>query len=298
MRIALIAPDWDNAWIPMLTNEIKSRGHTVLRWEKSTGFDNIQAVNIVIHCWANSKPVGGAKNIMFLRRFELFDNCLSKIHWEDITDLILVNTWIKKIVDRYFKANNIKAKTHLIYNAVDTVQWAFKDRRPNTKIGMACHVHPKKNLPLALEVLSTLPPGYELHIVGAVQDPCTAEYLNHVGTQLERKIYLYDHISRHQLNIWWEQFGFCLSTSLSEGNPNNVLEAMAKGIKPIVLNWPGAEDQFPHECIGNSAYELSCMITNTLTGNALYESKKYRELVQKHFSVYNIKQIIDIALEN
>jgi hypothetical protein len=41
--------------------------------------------------------------------------------------------------------------------------------------------------------------------------------------------------------------GVCLSTSLSEGNPNNVIEAMAKGIKPVVHAWPGAEDQFPED---------------------------------------------------
>lgn len=299
MKIALIAPDWGNSWIPLIQAEVERRGNEFAQITPANlalaSAELIPAFDIFMHAWAGP-PIEGKRNVMFLRRYELFNGALAKIDWEHVQDLILVNSWIKGIVDTHFKAKGIKTKTHLIYNAVDTAQWAYQPRRGNHRIGMACHVHPKKNLPLALELLAQLPPGYELHIAGAIQDSCTAEYLDHLGKALQRKVYLYGHIPRDQLNVWWEQFGFCLSTSISEGNPNNVLEAMAKGIKPLVLNWPGAEDQFPAECIGNSAQALAYIVMNTQAGHSPYDSAGYLALVESRFSLNNIKRAVDIAL--
>jgi hypothetical protein len=83
---------------------------------------------------------------------------------------------------------------------------------------------------------------------------------------------------------------YCLSTSISEGNPNNVIEAMAKGIKPIVHNWPGAEDQFPMS-IFNSVDEAVKLLTENT-----YESRMYRGSVESKFSLKNFEQVADIAL--
>lgn len=304
MRIALVAPDWGNSWIPLFKNEVESRGHEFFHWEAGKecplrfygphankhgpGESGHDFFDVLLHAWATSEPVPGKRNIMFLRRYELFDNCLSKQNWEHVSDLIIVNSWIKFIVDDYFKRKQIKTKTHLIYNAVDTSQWTFKERKPNKRIGMSCHVHPKKNLPLALDIIAGT--DYELHIAGAIQDPCTAEYLDHRAKLQKNKVYLYGHIPREQLNMWWEQMGFCLSTSISEGNPNNVLEAMAKGIKPVVHHWPGAGDQFPH--LFNTSQEAKTI----LSSDERYDSNRYLELVNQRFSLDNIKRVIDIGV--
>ncbi len=295
MRVALVAPDWGNSWIPLIKAEVERRGHAFSCIRPGDSVNNSQGNTVAIHAWADQTGLTpmplSVRNVMFMRRYELFNNALPTIRWQYVSDLILVNSWIKGEVDQYFKVKGIKTRTHLIYNAVDTSQWTFKERKPNHRIGMACHVHPKKNLPLALEVLANLPEHFELHIAGAVQDMCTHEYLDHLARQMRRKVILYGHIDREHLNLWWDQMGFCLSTSISEGNPNNVLEAMAKGIKPVVLNWPGAEDQFSADCMGYSAAALAFFIQ---TGP--YESLRYRQHVEKFHSLDNISRAVDIAL--
>jgi glycosyltransferase involved in cell wall biosynthesis len=288
MKVALIAPDWGNSWIPLIKAEVESRGHEFIQ---NTQCFASSKTDLFIHAWAATQPFPGTRNVMFLRRYEFFESCLQKVVWECVSDLIVVNSWIKAHVDNYFAEHGIQTKTHLIYNAVDTSQWTYKERKGNHRIGMVCHVHPKKNLPLALEVLNHLPEEYELHIAGAIQDPCTYEYLNHMAKLAKRKVYMYGQLPRQQLDIWWEQMGFCLSTSLSEGNPNNVLEAMAKGIKPVVLNWPGAEDQFYESWVGKDAHELAGIIKL-----GLYDSKLYREHVEEFHPLANIKKAVDIAL--
>ena len=84
---------------------------------------------------------------------------------------------------------------------------------------------------------------------------------------------------------------YCLSTSISEGNPNNVIEAMAKGIKPVVHYWPGAETQFK-PWLFRSVYEAVAEISG-----GEYESDKYLACVRDNFSLANIERVLDLAID-
>lgn len=53
---------------------------------------------------------------------------------------------------------------------------------------------------------------------------------------------MYGHVG--DIDLWLEDKNYLLCTAISEGCPNNVIEAMAKGIKPVVHNWPGSESLF------------------------------------------------------
>lgn len=284
MKVSLITP-WKNAWIPLYKDAFERRGHEFGVFKDKAPKDS----DIVLHGWAiGTPPVERAKNIVFLRRYELFDGGLSRVNWSRTDELICVNSWIKEVTTRLLEQNGVKTPVHLIYNAASPEKWTYAERGHGKRIGMACHVHPKKNLPLALQILGALPEDYELHIAGDVQDPCTAEYLNHVSAAMGRRLYLYGHVE--DLNLWWGQMNYCLSTSLSEGNPNNVIEAMAKGIKPIVHNWPGAKDQFPDHLF-DRADEAVAMIQS-----AQYDSAFYRAQVEKDFSLQNIEKVVDLCV--
>lgn len=286
MRVALITP-WANAWIPYFKASFESRGHEFVRAQPGL----MGEADLYLHGWASgmSQPIKGAKNVMFMRRFELFEGGLDKINWSHIDHLICVNTWIAERVREVFAERKVSVPVSVIYNGTDCDRWKFKVRAPGKRIGMACHVHPKKNLPLALQVLASLPDGYELHIAGEVQDSCTAEYLNNLGEKARRKVYLYGHIDASQLSLWWEGMNYCLSTSISEGNPNNVIEAMAKGIKPVVHSWPGAEDQFQPWLFTTVGQAVKQILTNE------YESEIYRGWVRDKFSLKNIEAVVDLA---
>ena len=287
MRVALYT-SWDNAWIPYIRDEFDKLGADFVL---AKGWNGVSKHDLVIHGWANgmTQPVPGAKNVMFLRRYELFDGFVSKVDWKGVDLLICVNMWISDRVREIFARRGITVPVTVIYNGTDLERWQFKERKHGKMIGMACHVHPKKNLPLALQILGALPEDYELHIAGDVQDHCTAEYLNHVGNVLRRKVYLYGHIPRAHLDLWWEGMNYCLSTSISEGNPNNVIEAMAKGIKPVIHDWPGADEQFP-------SYLRFGGVDGALRAiSGPYESKHYRDLVKARFGLDNYSKLADVC---
>lgn len=304
MKVALLTP-WENAWIPYFKQSVEARGHefAVLKrampaeWNGDelahTSLPKPSDFDVYLHGWASgdTQPVQGAKNIMFMRRYELFDGGLERVKWGGVSDLICVNSWIKDVAESVLKKRGFATNVHLIYNGTDPARWKFKERAPGRKIGMACHVHPKKNLPLALQILGMLPDDYELHIAGGIQDACTAEYLNHVAKTMRRRLYLYDHIDAGHLSLWWEQMQYCLSTSISEGNPNNVIEAMAKGIKPVIHNWPGAEDQFPEHLLFSTAAQAAAQIMSPE-----YDSGQYLDIVKEKFSLANYERVADLAL--
>lgn len=279
MKIALITP-WDNAWVPYLRDAVERRGHTFERLK--THHDG--TADIYIHGWAVNEAVPGARNFAFLRRFELYTSEFHRNDWSKFEAMFCVNTWIAEAARRV-----VRIPIHVIYNGTDLARWTFRERKPGPRIGMACHVHPKKNLPLALQILALLP-GHTLHIAGEIQDPATAEYLNHLAKRLRQKVYLYGHVPHDQLDLWWEQMNYCLSTSISEGNPNNVIEAMAKGIKPVVHAWPGAEDQFPDYLFDTAPIAANRIYTPG------YDSHAYRALVESRFSLANYDRILDLVL--
>jgi len=285
MKVALLTP-WQNAWVPLFEKAFKARGHQFAVFPKIAPRDS----DVVIHGWATGTPVvPKARNIVFLRRYELFDGGLSRIDWPKIHALICVNSWFKQVAETIFEEQKISVPVHLIYNAASFEKWKFAERKPGKKIGMACFVHPKKNLTLALQILGSLPKDYELHIAGDIQDACTAEYLVHLSRALDRDLYLDGQVPAAQLPDWWGEMNYCLSTSISEGNPNNVIEAMAMGVKPIVHNWPGAEDQF-NGYIFNTIPEAVAMIQSDE-----YDSAAYRSAVEAKFSTANIEKVVDLA---
>jgi len=274
MRILILTP-WKNAWIQHYSKVFEERGHQVKvdhdgkQWQKA---------DVYLHMWTGmSEPKAGAINIMFLRRFEFFEKSWRTFPWERVDRLVFCNSFFQS----EFNAVLPDVKTELVYNAVDTSQWAVATGS-GKKIGMACHIHPKKNLPLAVQVLQALGEGWELHIAGQVQDQCTALYLASRGLNIK----LYGHVA--DMDKWWQDKDFCLSTSISEGNPNNVIEAMAKNIKPVVHNWPGSRKQFPGGCIFSTVSEAVEIITGANDGG-------YREFAETRYSLNNFRRVVDIV---
>lgn len=285
---------------------------------------------VILHMWAAPWPGPGrtsyrcnpAAEVVFLRRFELFSK-LEDIRWYQAKRLFVCNTWIAEQVYRMAdqiaecsmcdgdgerigwsqemeECENCDGRGHLlpkielVYNGVDLDAWTYREREHGTSIGMACHIHPKKNLPLALQILAVLPDDFTLHIAGACQDEFTRAYLDHLGRDLRRRIYLYDQIPHEEMDGWWEQHNYCLSTSISEGNPNNVNEALAKGIRPVVHAWPGARDQYG-DYVFETVEEAAQMI---LEDHGTYDSAACRALAAERFDYRkNFGRVAEIVEE-
>jgi len=73
---------------------------------------------------------------------------------------------------------------------------------------------------------------------------------------------------------------YIVSTSVIEGLPMGILEGMACGLKPVIHNYPGAEDVFSKEFLFDIAEQFCEQILSHD-----YESAKYRRYVEEKYSL-------------
>lgn len=283
MKVSLITHQWGHPWIDSFGKVFAERGHEY-------AVNTIGEADVYLHAWSDgsSSPIPGATNIFFWRRFETYSPGWKKINWANVDQIISVNDWVELRIKALLGDGCPPVTT--IYNAVDLSRWTFKTRKPGKKIGMVGHVCMKKNYPLALQIMAELPRDYSLHIAGQIQDQCVIDYLDNAARQMQLNLYVYDYIPPNQIDIWWEDKQYCLCTAVSEGNPNNVLEAMAKGIRPVVHTWPGAEHQFNKTTLFSTVKEAVGQILDDK-----YDSQEYIDHIRANFSLDNFREIVTIA---
>lgn len=142
---------------------------------------------------------------------------------------------------------------------------------------------------LAVEIMSLLPKDFTLHHIGIpFNDLITGQLLSYIEYRgLSNRFVFEGHIEREDVPKWLEDKEIILSTSINEGNPNNVIEAMAMGIKPVINMWPGVREQFRTEWIFERAQQAADMIEDRFT----YTPELYRKHVEREYSVENFKKI-------
>ena len=205
-----------------------------------------KSCDLQIFMWCNEQAINylarttGQKNIVFVRRYEYYVFPIESVDWSAVDAVVMVND---------FLAHGFKERTgktpHVIYNAVDPSRWTPKESMNiGKKIAWVGYVNLKKNLQLAMQIMAELPRDYELHIAGEIQDGQVMDYAVTLGQSLGVDMSFYRHVSHNLMDKWLNDKDCLLNTSISEGCPNSVIEAMAKGIKPVVHRWPGAGKQF------------------------------------------------------
>lgn len=231
--------------------------------------------------WANENAIAASylkpsSKILFIRlhRYEAFDFYPLLIEWAKIDNLVIVNNYIKDILDeKNLNIDNNKIK--LIANGIDINRLSFHEHSHGYNIAWVSHITPMKNLHFALEILRKLlekDDEYMLHIAGNFTDLVYEKYIKQSikNMNLEKNVIFYDWVN--DINEWLNDKNYLLSTSVCEGHPFNIIEAMAKGIKPVVNNFYGAEFLFDKYFLFNNIDEAITMITTDQYDSKLYHT--------------------------
>lgn len=227
----------------------------------------------------------GTRNVVFIRRYEFFSDVIERMDWGRVSDVIMVNDYLAML---FQKRTGIKP--YVVYNGVDPANWTFQNRTHGNKIAWVGYINLKKNLQLALQVMSGLPTDYELHIAGGLQDAQVMVYIENLVISTKNKIVLYGQIPSEHMNSWLDDKNYILSTAISEGCPNHVIEAMAKGIKPVVHNWAGAKEQF-----GDYVFNTTDEAVHMIAGHDNYDSQRYIDIVNDKFGLSNYDKVKEIV---
>lgn len=141
--------------------------------------------------------------------------------------------------------------------AIDATKAMAKD---GTKIAMACYGNTKKEFPLALQIMAMLPKEYTLHIATEWQDDRLEMYFQHIREEmgLEGRVTLYPW--QVDLNEFYKDKDFYLSTSMEESFHYALAEGMAAGLTPVIHAWKSSRDFYQPEWIWRTVVEAQVMI--------------------------------------
>jgi len=297
LKVLLAYPSWDNRWIPYFNKELAQYDTVNIRSDDmslNNLWDLSRKADVLISMWATEVPLFWSvyfpdkKIITYLRRYEFFGgDYMRNTKWENVDAVIFVNECVREAFEKSIFPP--PRRTYTIYNAVDLDQFRLAERngRKPTRIAFVTSGTDHKNFPLAVQILHCLPDEYTVHHIGKKVKGFKVLYDSYMESMgVAGRWFWDDRIPAAQMPEWYGDKDFILSTSITEGNPNNVIEGMACGLKPIVHAWPGAGTQFPSDAIFRTAEEAAQMIRE-----GAYQPLQYRKWVEDHYSLDNIRQI-------
>lgn len=306
MKNLLICSPWDNVWMKYYKKFFGQRYNvralennpTLEQGDVDSITKEYQAISwadIVLfnwtdpflQYWSNQPKKKDKKYIAFLRSYELFNTSMPwQTNWNNVDHLIFVNDAIRTIFltnvkDREERGHGqvFKTPTHFIPNAIDLNEWKFIDRKPNKKIVWISNLTYKKGSQLLLQFADKMPNNYHLYPIGKGGDFRTIFYFEHLKKEMKVKEKFDPYLYRDNVQEFLKDKSFELMTSLVEGHPNAVLEAMAVGMKPIIHNFPGSKNLFPEKYIWNTVDEAVEML------NGEYNSAEYRDFIERNYTL-------------
>lgn len=295
-RHLLICSPWDNCWLryfkKFFGKEYSVRIYKYGR-DASLAQDVMDWADIVLFNWSdwflkhwsNQEKGTGKKYIAFLRSYELWDtNNPWEVNWDNVDHLIFVNPLIRQcfLDNAKEQIKEFTTPTYFIPNGIDLDEWRFIDRRPNKKIAWVNDLCHKKGIQLLIQFAFQMPYDYSIFPAGSQGDARRSFYFNYI-TQAMRTSSKIAPIRRYKdVQEFLGNKSYALCTSIVEGHPNALLEAMAVGIKPLIHNFPGSKDLFPEKFIWNTIDEA----IEILKGD--YNSAEYRAFVEDKYDMNKV----------
>ena len=227
------------------------------------------------------------KIICRIHRFEIYGNFTNHINWSNIDDLIFITPNVYEEFKELHKPNiDDLTRVHIVKNSIILDDIPFIEKEKGFNIAYIARFHGAKNPSLMLQILKKLVEidnRYKVYMIGGIQDITEYKYTMYLAEKMQISDNLIYEGKINNVFEWLKDKNYILSTSVIEGLPVNILEAMAAGCKPVIHNYfadPAAI--FGDEYIFNTVDDAVDMVTSDD-----YNSTKYREIIQNNYN-FNI----------
>ncbi|MGH4050362.1 MAG: glycosyltransferase [Clostridium sp.] len=221
------------------------------------------------------------KIICRLHSYEAFSIYPSKVDWTKVNKLIFVADSIKKIVMNKFKI--AESKTAIIANGVNVNEYEFQVRNSGFNIAYVGYINYKKGSMLLLHTFKAIydkDHRYKLYIAGQFQDDRDVLYFQQMIRAFGIEKNVINEGWQNNIDKWLDDKNYILCTSVLESQNMSVMQAMAKGIKPIIHNFVGCKGIYPEKYVWNSISDAITMLSNRE-----YNSKEYLDFVENNYGM-------------
>jgi len=229
------------------------------------------------------------KIICRLHSYEAFTNYPSGVDWSCVDKLIFVSQDIREYVTGKFKVN--REITAVIPNGLDMDKYTFKERTAGFNIAYVGYINYKKGPMLLLHTFKAIYDSdsrFKLYIAGQFQDERYSLYFKQMIHEFGLENNFIFEGWQENINQWLEDKNYILCTSILESQNMSVMQAMAKGIKPVIHNFVGATNIYKRKYLWNTINEAVLNIAEES-----YNSTEYRDFVADNYSLGKALKTID-----
>jgi hypothetical protein len=200
-----------------------------------------------------------------------------------VDDIIFTAGYLSELASQQVPVLRNFDRRYLVLGGIDPAKYRIAWRKKTgNKVAMAAYLNPKKNLPLALQIFAKARqnnPKLELHIAGEWQDSRLQVYVHQVCQEMGIGHVVFFHPWQGDLNKWFEDKDFFLSTSVEESLQYALAEGMACGLKPVIHCWLSADEAYPPQYIFRTVDEAVAMLAK------VGDRRAYRGWVAEHLSL-------------
>jgi hypothetical protein len=164
----------------------------------------------------------------------------------------------------------------LTRNAIDLNRFQMVDETNDKNVLFLADVNHKKGISLFVQIAIEMS-DYKFYVAGNIQEKRFGDYLHHIKPKNVFYIGYQDNIQ----NLM-EGKRFILCTSPAEGNPNNIIEGMCCGLKPVIHRYLGYSGQFPEECCYTSIKDARFVF------EGYHDPKSYRKYVEDNYDMNKV----------
>lgn len=232
-----------------------------------------------------------------LHSYESFTDNINNVKWNNVDRLILICDYIKDFLTTHF---NLDEKIiSVIPNGIDENKWTFKEQNNGYNIAYVGYINYKKGPMLLLHAFKAIydkDNRYKLYIAGQFQDQRDILYYNQMVNELDLENNVIYEGWQENLDDWLSDKNYIICTSIFESQNMSVMQAMCKGIKPIIHNFAGAKEIYPSKYVWNTIDEAITMINSSE-----YNSVEYKKYIIENFAqdkqIEKIKDVIEIIYD-
>lgn len=213
--------------------------------------------------WYSRNKRSGQRLVVRLHRMEVYTDHPAGVEIDNVDQVVCVSQHIADEAIERFGWD--PTKLSVIPNSVDVDRFQLpkKDDARHT-LAMVGYVPRRKRLDRALEVLEELrrrDPRFHLLLIGhppsefdwVARDPGEVEFFRRCYSRIQKSDELRGGVAflsfTEDLPWLFQRVGLVLSTSGSEGHQVALAEGAASGAAPVILERPGAVDQYPDRWI-------------------------------------------------
>ena len=234
--------------------------------------------------------------IVRVHGYEVHAGFLPQVAWQKVDNVIFVAQYLLEMALEQAPQMRQVCLLHYIPGGIDVSQWTVAEGKTGNKIAMAGYINHKKDIPFALHILAEVRkarPELELHIAGTVQDTREWQYIQQLLDELDlrKSVFFYDW--QANLNAWYADKDYFLSSSREESLHYALAEAMAAGLKPVINCWRSSRDFYAAQWIFVTLQEAVGMLQEKPTAE---DRQNYRKWVADNLGFEQQRREIDLVL--